>query len=86
MRVYAVVVEDRHADIDVCSIHYDRGFAINKARTLAKEYCRHEEDYEERTFPGSGLIFAGTYSCESDNVGVYESELFSYSETPSDIT
>jgi len=77
MRVYAVVVEDRHADIDVDSIHHGEADAINKAITLAKKYCSHQEDYEVRTFPGDGLIFMATYSCESDNVGVYESELIS---------
>jgi hypothetical protein len=71
-RVFVVLIEDRHADVDV-EVYTDRDKAIARGRELAKEYCRYEDDYEENTNPA--WLFNATYSCEGDNITVYEREL-----------
>lgn len=69
MIVYAILIEDRHADTDV-EICSEKQVAIDRARSLAKEYSRRNEDYEEHAH--ESWIFNATYSCEGDNVTVYE--------------
>ena len=65
--VYAVIIQDHHTDVDV-EVWADQDAAITRGKALAKEYCRHTEDYEETAIPG-WLVHA-TYSCESDSVRV----------------
>jgi len=72
--VYVILTQDRHSDPEAF-VAEDREAAINTAKRMAKEYCRYEEDYEERSFQGGGLIFTADYSCESDSVSVIETTL-----------
>jgi len=74
-KIYTVVVNDRPADPDVyaCS---QKEFAIQEARRLAKEYCRDKGDLEEKFHENNGsYFFRIDYSCESDSVMVFESEV-----------
>jgi hypothetical protein len=71
MRVFTVLLEDRHADAEV-EVFMDREMAINRAKNLAKENDRHGE-YEEQQI--SDWVFHATYSCEGDSVTVRETEL-----------
>lgn len=70
--VYVIIIEDRHSDVEV-EVWSDRGLAIDRARELAKKYCRHEEDYEEQEI--DGWEFMAVYSCESDCCRVIKSEV-----------
>lgn len=72
MKVYVLIIDDRHADTDT-EVFADKDKAIERARALAKEYCRHEEDYEEKQI--ADWIFHVEYSCESDSVTVHEREV-----------
>lgn len=72
MKVYTVLIEDRHSDAEV-KVFNDKEDAINYARKTAKEYCRFPEDYEERVI--ADWIFFAEYSCESDSVRVEEKEI-----------
>jgi hypothetical protein len=65
--VFVVVVEDRHADVEV-EVWTDRDAAIARARALAEEYCRHQDDLEEE--PIKGWEFYVRYSCEDDSIRV----------------
>jgi len=65
--VYVVVIEDRHCDTSV-EVWTDREAAIASARALAKEYCRHQDDYHEETI--QGWEFYVRYSCEGDSTRV----------------
>ena len=70
--VFVVVIEDRHADVDV-EIWNDKEAAINRGRELAKKYCRHEDDYEEEQI--SDWLFYARYSCEDDSCRVIERKI-----------
>jgi len=70
--VYVVLINDRHADLEV-ELFTQPNVAIARARTLAKEYCRREEDYEE--FRIANWLFYAKYSVEGDWVRVIEREL-----------
>lgn len=72
MKVYAIIIDDRHSDTDV-EVYADRERAIERARALAKEYCRREEDYQELQI--ADWVFHAEYSCESDSITVLEKEL-----------
>lgn len=61
--VYVVIVEDRHADVDI-EIWADEQAAIGRARELAKKYCRYPEDYKESQI--ADWLFYVVYSCEND--------------------
>ena len=74
MKIYTVVVNDRHTDTQVYPFS-DKEKAISEARKIAKEYCRHEEHYKEHWFYGSHLVFCVDYSTEDDQVFVEESTL-----------
>lgn len=75
MEIYIVVVEDRHTDVEVHPFT-DKEKAISKAKRVAKEYCRHEEDYKEHDYGKDvGWLFYAQYSCESDNVRVVTTTL-----------
>jgi hypothetical protein len=72
--VFVVVVEDRHADVDV-EVWTDREAAINRGRELAKKYCRHPDDYEEEQI--ADWLFYARYSCEDDSIRVIERPIHS---------
>lgn len=70
MKVYVIIVQDHHADVEV-EVYADKDRAISKARLLAVEYGReHTEDYEEKQI--ADWCFHATYSCEGDCVTVLE--------------
>lgn len=71
MKVYLVIIEDRHADVEVRPF-YDADKAVAKARELAKEYDRFG-DYEESQI--ADWLFYASYSCEGDCVRVVEAEI-----------
>ena len=77
MKVYVVIIEDRHSDTDVVvfSSEYE---AVEYATGTAKKYCRHPEYFKESLNDAmikSGWKYHATYSCEGDNVRVLEREL-----------
>ena len=72
MKVYVVVLEDRHIDIQV-EVFKDRGEAIAEAKRQAKDGCRYGEDYKEHNY--DGWEFHADFSCEGDCVFVKEVEL-----------
>jgi hypothetical protein len=78
MKIYTVVVNDRHIDTQIYPFS-DRNNAISEARKIAKEYCRYERYYKEFVKCGwmskDGWIFFISYSSEDDNVFVVESIL-----------
>ncbi|MCK5021479.1 MAG: hypothetical protein KAS32_30990 [Candidatus Peribacteraceae bacterium] len=47
MKIYIIVTEDRHTDVEV-KPYRDKDAAVEEAKRMAKEYCRFTEDYEER--------------------------------------
>lgn len=73
MEVYVVIIKDRHSDTEV-QVFSDPDIAVNKARELAKEYCRHLEDFEESKLNNymtqDGWLYHAVYSCEGDNIRV----------------
>lgn len=81
MKIYTVVVNDRRTDTQIYPFS-DQEKAISEARKIAKEYCRHEQFYEEFS-KGSWMlksdygnwIFCVHYSTEDDQVFVVESTL-----------
>ncbi len=72
MKVYVLVIEDRHSDTDV-RVFADKDKAIESARKLAQEYCRFVEDYQEKQI--ADWVFHVEYSCEGDSVTVHEREV-----------
>ena len=72
MKIYCVIIEDRHFEVEI-EAWADKDAAITRARSLAKKYCRFEEDYEERQL--ANWVFYAAYSCESDFVRVVECEV-----------
>lgn len=72
MDIYVIIINDRHTDIEAMT-YADKEEAINKARELAKKYCRHPEDYKEHSY--DGYLFFVSYSCESDYVAVLKTDL-----------
>ncbi len=75
MKIYIVIIEDRHTDVTVHPFTTSET-AISEAKRIAKEYCRYEEDYEEHDYgKDDGWLFYAQYSCESDHVRVVEVEL-----------
>lgn len=70
--MYVILIEDRHCDVEV-KLHNDKEGAICRARSLAKDYCRHPEDYEElEELDLEGCLFYAIYCCEGDCVSVQE--------------
>jgi hypothetical protein len=74
VNVYVVVINDRHADLDV-EVYTKPEIAIERARSWAKQAINpdYPEDYQEQTIPG--WLFYAKYSPEDDYVRVHECEL-----------
>lgn len=74
--IYVILTSDCHSDPGV-EVVQDKWKAIDRARELAKEYCRFEEDYEEKVYEvdHSKILMRIEYSCEGDNVTIFEVEL-----------
>ena len=70
--LFAVIVEDRHCDVQV-EVWDDEAAAVDRAKAIAREYCRDDEDYAERRI--AGWVFYARYSCEDDSVRVVRVEL-----------
>ncbi len=70
--IYIVIVEDRHTDVKVVPFE-NKDHAIGVARSLAKQYCKFETDYEESDI--KGCLFNAVYSCEGDCVSVVARKL-----------
>lgn len=71
-KIYVVLVEDRHTDVDV-EVFTDRSAAIAFAKQEALDNARHPEGIEEEDI--EGYIYYCRYSAESDCVSVVEKEL-----------
>jgi hypothetical protein len=70
--IYIVIVSDRHDDTEVYPFT-SPGKAISEAKRIARNSCRHPDDYEEKKY--EGWLFFANYSCEGDHVRVVTSSL-----------
>lgn len=66
MKLYIVIVNDRHIDVDAYPFS-DKETAFREARRIAKENCNYPECYEEALIDNRLFI---TYSSEDDYVSV----------------
>lgn len=71
-KIYLVITEDRHTDIDV-EPFVDSGEAIAFAKEQVGELNRRPEDIQEQQI--DGWLYYCEYSVESDSVRVIEKEL-----------
>jgi len=62
MKIYLVIVEDTHSDVDVVPF-YSKDEAINYAKETAEKYCSSLFDLEEKNI--EGWIFFCQYTPES---------------------
>ena len=76
MKVYAILEEDRHYDVQV-HLRIDRDKAYKFARELAKENLgKRDWELEEIAIDNeTGLLHIITYSCEDDCVSIHLIEL-----------
>ena len=78
MKIYIVVIDDRHCDTDVKPFS-DKEKAIEYAKEQVQSNARQPEDIDEPELNASmvkeGWVYYATYSCESDSVTVIEREL-----------
>lgn len=76
MNVYVLIIEDRHCDVDA-HVYASKEEAIERARTIANQYCKWGEVDETLTgsMRQSGWVYHGIYSCENDSVTVLEREV-----------
>ena len=70
--VFVVMIKDRHCDT-IAEVWTDREAAIARAKAIAKEYCRDQNDYAEETIQGNEFYVG--YSCESDSVRVVKTRV-----------
>lgn len=72
MIVYTMIIEDRHADVEV-KLFQTKEKAISTATKLVQEYgVRYPEDIEEK-YDIHGWHYQGVYSCEGDSIRVIDS-------------
>ncbi len=69
--MYVLILEDRHIDAQV-ELYNEKEKAFERAKTLAKNSCRFDEDLELKTV--TGWLLCIQYSCEGDLVRVIEVE------------
>ncbi len=62
MKIYLVVIDDTHADIDVIPF-YSKEKAIQYAKDIAEKNCNNFEDLEEKII--EGWLFFCNYTSES---------------------
>lgn len=75
-KIYIVIWIDRHSDTKAYPfMHKEK--AISEAQRIAKECCKNEVCYEERTYENDkdGWIFFVEYSSEDDCLIVIESKI-----------
>lgn len=77
--VFVVVIEDRRCDT-IAEVWTDREAAIARAKAIAKDCCRHQDDYAEEAI--GGWEFYARYSCESDSVRVVKARV----QSPNDLS
>ena len=73
MKLYTVVVEDRHCDIGV-EVFSDREEAIRYAKGICKEFARYPEDIKEVNQPAWEYLcyFSGDEDCVSVRVKILD--------------
>lgn len=77
MKVYAVLIEDRHVDVDV-ELFRDPGDAVERALEVVREYVVDDELFFEPpndSMRSAGWIFWYRWSEEGDDVRVQEVDL-----------
>lgn len=75
MKVYLVIIEDRHHDIEV-HVYATAEAALDRAREAVEEYGYEPEDPGDASFdPASGWLFNACLSIEGDCVHVEEAEV-----------
>ncbi len=78
MKVYVVVVNDRHADPEI-KLFKDEQKALGYAEQAVQDTARHPEDIERDELNDfmkrDGWIYYVRYSCEGDYIVVYEREV-----------
>lgn len=80
--VFVILNEDRHCDTHV-ELWLDKNLAIERARQIAKDSCRTEDDYVEEEVPN--WIFYAQYSCEGDFVRVTSEKIMDEEPIPAEI-
>lgn len=77
MKLWVVLIEDRHSDVEV-EVWLSRDEALERAAELVVEYSRYPEDLSSGDLNDamiqSGWIFYMRYSGEGDCVRVVETE------------
>ena len=73
MRIYIVIIEDRHSDMEVLPFS-SADDAVKFAKKTARAYCRHGKVVAglNDAMKKDGWLYYGQYSCENDNVRVLE--------------
>ncbi len=74
MKIYIVIVEDRHADVEVRPFS-DSDTAITEARRVAESSARGFDIEEVDCSRVDNWLFCAEYSCEGDRVTVAVSDL-----------
>ncbi len=75
--VWAVIVKERHSDIDV-EVWSSRESAVARAWEVARDYAREESDIEDVTNEAmlrQDWVLSLNFSCESDSVEVMKKEI-----------
>lgn len=78
MKLYVVILEDRHIDVQV-EVFSDKTKAMTQCWELARQDNSHPEDIEDiaitRHMEKLGWILCLNYSCEGDSCRVVGTEL-----------
>jgi hypothetical protein len=69
MDLFVVIVEDRHADVDV-RVFSSAERAVEAAKQDAVDNARSPESIEEEDLTGAGILYFATWSTEGDCVSV----------------
>ena len=76
MKLYVVILEDRHVDVQV-EVFSDKEKAVARCWELARQDNRYPEEIEEIEVDMEGWVLCLRYSCEGDSCRVFETELIS---------
>lgn len=78
MKVYVVLIEDRHCDPEV-HVFRKRKDAVDEAKALLADYARHVGDVRvtklNADMRSAGWVYRAQYSCEGDRITVIETVL-----------
>lgn len=72
MKVYALIIDDRHSDTDV-QVFSTPESAVDAANAIATEYALRPEDIQGENY--DGFLLWIRYGVEGDHVAVLEREL-----------